>query len=421
MAISKHLDMKISKGEATLNEDFYVYQHDRGIELRIKANLSRFHFKSSRMRLNFENDSVFVGATILKPNGEVIGRDKIELIDDIIRFEIDRELTDDIDEIGIYKIQFHLYDILDNRITLPPIQFEVKKLLGYIDDNNDEIDVARVDIGQVGYCAVSDESQVIEIFTKEGRYIKTEWASGDIITAEKLNKMESALELFDSKLNSFLDENNSINIEMIPYSTANDSNITSVKDALDKLLYFDLTISISSNKSTTLEKGTVVSDAVFNWSYNKSIASQSFNGISLDNTVRSYTYNDSFSTNKTFILKANDGKKDFSRSIGFNFLNGRYWGVSNSNTYDSNFVKSLSKELSSSRAKTFTVNCGSGQHIFYCIPSSFGTPTFTVGGFSGGFNKIETIQYTNPSGYTESYDIWKSSNSNLGNTTVVVS
>ena len=149
--------------------------------------------------------------------------------------------------------------------------------------------------------------------------------------------------------------------------------------------------------------------------------STSFNGISLDNTVRSYTYNDSFSTNKTFILKANDGKKDFSRSIGFNFLNGRYWGVSNSNTYDSNFVKSLSKELSSSRAKTFTVNCGSGQHIYYCIPSNFGTPTFTVGGFSGGFNKIETIQYTNPSGYTESYDIWKSSNSNLGNTTVVVS
>jgi hypothetical protein len=211
------------------------------------------------------------------------------------------------------------------------------------------------------------------------------------------------------------------NAEEVNYFTEADVNIATVKDALDKLLYVPLSISLISNKPTTLEIGTTINSVVFSWTYNKNIVSQKFNNEALEANLRSYTYNSSFNSNKSFKLEANDGEGNFNKSINFNFLNGRYWGVSNSNEYDSNFVLSLSKELASSKAKTFTVNCGSGQHIFYCIPSSFGTPTFTVGGFSGGFNKIQTIQFTNASGFTENYDIWKSTNSNLGSTTVVVS
>ena len=99
----------------------------------------------------------------------------------------------------------------------------------------------------------------------------------------------------------------------------------------------------------------------------------------------------------------------------------KFSGVSSSNIYDSDFIKTLSKELSSSKGKTFTVDCGEGQFIFYCVPTRFGSCSFKVGGFEGGFNKVSTIQYTNSSGYTENYDVYKSSNSNLGNTTVVVS
>ena len=417
MAIFKNMDIRISEGVATFNEKFYVYQHDKGIELHLKLNLFKTSFGTTRKRITFTNPTVFVGATILKPSGDVIGRDKIELENDTIRFKIDEDLTDDIDEIGIYKIQFHLYDDEDNRITIPPVEFEVKELIGIVGQSNNKNGV--VGRSNINECVVAEETNTIDIFSN-GKYIKTQWLSGDLITAEKLNKIEIAIETVNDKLNNVLVDD-MVNINKVAYSTANDPNILTVKDALDKLLYFDLTINLSSNKSTTVEKGTILSNVIFNWSYNKSINSQTFNNVNLDNSVRSYTYAESFNTNKTFILSANDGKKDFSRSIGFSFLNGRYWGVSNSNTYDSNFIKSLSKELASSRGKTFTVNCGSGQHIFYCIPSSFGTPTFTVGGFSGGFNKVQTIQFTNASEFTESYDIWKSTNSNLGNTTVVVS
>ena len=146
------------------------------------------------------------------------------------------------------------------------------------------------------------------------------------------------------------------NAEEVNYFTEADINIATVKDALDKLLYVPLSISLISNKPTTLEIGTTIDSVVFSWVYNKNIVSQKFNNEALEADLRSYIYNIPFSSNKSFKLEANDGESDFSKSISFNFLNGRYWGVSNSNTYDSNFVKSLSKELASSRAKTFTVN-----------------------------------------------------------------
>ena len=193
------------------------------------------------------------------------------------------------------------------------------------------------------------------------------------------------------------------------------------QEALNELLYVPLTINLTSNKQTTLEKGTIINSVIFSWSYSKDITSQKFNNQALEASLRSYTYNIPFNTNKSFKLEANDGKGDFSKSMSFNFLNGRYWGVSNSNEYDNNFILSLSKELVESKAKTFTVNCEEDQYIYFCIPSRLGKCNFKVGGFEGGFNKIETIQFTNSSGFTESYDIYKSANSNLGNTTVVVS
>ena len=418
MSIIKDLEIKINNGEARLSEDVYVYEQDRGVELKLRLNLTKTNYRYAKRSLLFESGELFAGATILKPNGKIISRERVAIIDNIITFRIDEEFTDQVDEIGIYKIQFHIYDLDDNRITIPPIQFEVKELIGRVGE--DKISYAIVDKSKVNSCIVADDGNTMEIFS-DGRYIKTVWSNGDLITSVKLNKIEEAIDVLDDRLLNVLTDDNLLDIEMIPYSTDSDANILSVKDALDKLLYVNLTINFGSNIATTLEKGRVIDSIVFNWSYNKKVISQMFNNESLDVGVRGYIYNTPMTSNKTFVLSANDGTENFSKNISFNFLNGRYWGVSNGTTYDSNFIKGLSKELSSTRGKTFTVNCGQNQHIYYCIPSSFGTPIFSVGGFSGGFNKISTIQFENAYGYVESYDIYKSTNSNLGNTTVVVS
>ena len=231
-------------------------------------------------------------------------------------------------------------------------------------------------------------------------------------------KVGQGLDVSSKSSGKWIDNVTPVNAENL---NAIESKILEHQKALDELLYKDLVISLNANKSNTLEKGTIINEVIFTWNYNKDIISQSFNGSVLESNLRSFTYSSEFSSNKTFSLKANDGKKDFTKSISFSFLNGRYWGVSSESAYNSDFIKSLSRELTSSKAKTFTVNCLENQYIYYCVPSSFGNCSFKVGGFEGGFNKIDTIQFTNASGYTESYDIYKSANSNLGNTTVVVS
>ena len=132
MAISKNLAIKINNDEATLNEKFYIYQYDKGIDLYIKISISKLQIGGRSVSMLSELENARAGAIILKPNGAVTERANLDIVGDAVKFTIDQSLTDELEEIGIYKIQFHLYDDEDNRITIPPVEFEVKPLIGFI-------------------------------------------------------------------------------------------------------------------------------------------------------------------------------------------------------------------------------------------------------------------------------------------------
>lgn len=216
------------------------------------------------------------------------------------------------------------------------------------------------------------------------------------------------------------DLSRNILVENIEYRHDEYSEITNVKNALDRLLYTDLAIAFTSSQPTTHEMGTTISNLILSWDYNRAINTQSIDGVTIHKDSREYRYPTSISADKTIRLSVNDFVKDYSKTLSFKFLNGVYFGASNATNIDSEVVLGFNKQLADSRARTFTVNAGVGQHIFYCIPARFGNPTFFVGGFEGGFNKEATIEFTNSLGYTEQYTVWKSANANLGNTTVTV-
>ena len=90
-------------------------------------------------------------------------------------------------------------------------------------------------------------------------------------------------------------------------------------------------------------------------------------------------------------------------------------------TLDSTFIRALSRKLIGSKLASFTANATAGKYIWYCLPKRYGTCTFSVGGFTGGFTLVDTVSFTNASGYTEDYYIYKSDNAGLGSTTVTVS
>lgn len=197
-----------------------------------------------------------------------------------------------------------------------------------------------------------------------------------------------------------------------------------VAQVLDELLYTPISISGFSNNHSTNEKGQTITSLTFNWTLNKTPTSQKLNEETLSNSVRTHTLSSlSITNNTTYTLKVSDGKTEKTASTSVNFLNKAYWGVASaSDNIDNAFVLGLSDSaLTSSRARTITLNAGANQYIYYAFPTSFGTPKFTVGGFEGGFDLVKTFSFTNASGYSENYYVYKSARPNLGNTTVVIS
>jgi hypothetical protein len=129
----------------------------------------------------------------------------------------------------------------------------------------------------------------------------------------------------------------------------------------------------------------------------------------------------SVGSTKTFTLNATDGATPVTNTITYYFYNYRFWGVSTvASSYSEANVEGLANnELSNSKAKSFTLAPGASEYIIYAYPSRLGTATFTVGGFEGGFQSPETVSITNAAGYTENYYVYRSTNANLGSTTVV--
>ena len=193
------------------------------------------------------------------------------------------------------------------------------------------------------------------------------------------------------------------------------------KDIANKIDEISNPFSINSFTVTpsVAQKGSTINVAV-KWSYNKDIKSQTLNNATLDATLREKTFS-GVKADVTYTLNAistNNVSKVKSGTV--KFYNGIYYGKSSSTTYNATLISSLSKTLSDSKARTITVNAGTGEYIYYCLPTRLGVPSFNVGGFDGGFKKVATINFTNSDSYAEDYDIYKSTNANLGNSTVVI-
>ena len=199
---------------------------------------------------------------------------------------------------------------------------------------------------------------------------------------------------------------------------------TNVKQALDSLLYKDLSITFSTTASTTLERGSVVIDPVFNWRYSKDITQQSINGNVLENDVRTYTHSGNVVSNTTFTLSANDGVKNFTKAVSFTFYDGIYSGYAPAvDSVDSEFVLGLqNKVLKSSCTGDYTINCPENNYIYFAIPVALcSNITFWSGGFCGGVDLVfESQSIENNYNATCDYNIYRTTNGSLGATTITI-
>lgn len=124
--ITKNVNIKITDDRAVLSEKIIMYQNDKGID--IYFTISGFNYKFNKDNLT----GVAVDGRLAKPSGEIITVNNMSISGtNKIKFTIDETMTDELAEIGTHKLQISLYDdaTKTNRVTMPPITFEVKEQL----------------------------------------------------------------------------------------------------------------------------------------------------------------------------------------------------------------------------------------------------------------------------------------------------
>lgn len=208
-----------------------------------------------------------------------------------------------------------------------------------------------------------------------------------------------------------------------------DQGAKTLPDALNELnrdlQYIPIEILAFSNNIGVAEKGSTLNELTLKWQLNKDPETILMNGqVRADlKTLRSLTLKDmALTADKTFMLQVRDEKgKTAQKNTSVVFQNGVYYGVSEiPEEVNNTFVLSLLRSLQGSRTKTFSTTSTEGQYVWYAFPSRYGTPVFNVGGFDGGFTKAASISFTNASGYTEEYAVYRSDNGNLGTKTIKV-
>jgi len=205
--------------------------------------------------------------------------------------------------------------------------------------------------------------------------------------------------------------------------TYDDIVYTTVKAALDHLLYVTPVISAFTNSVNAVEIGSTVSSTILNWTINKTITSQSLNqGFFVNDTATPEIYTDgaSYTTDRTYTLTISDGQTNVNASSSVYFRNKRYWGVNASASLSDAQIIALSSELSTGRTQTRNGMAPAAQYIYIAYPASWGVATFTVNGLLNTDWTLSVQDHINASGNTTSYNVYRTNNLLTGSYNIVV-
>ena len=203
------------------------------------------------------------------------------------------------------------------------------------------------------------------------------------------------------------------------------TDVTNLKQAVDKILakvYYEepeITSFTMLPSTDVYEIGTVIpADTIeFSWAVNKEIKSQALTDCTVAVDDRSAVYGAELSNTKTFVLTVSDGEKAATASKKISFLSKGYWGsAAVPDEYNSEFVLGLSgSKFVTGKAGTYSMSVVAGEYGFLALPTSFGTVSSVwIGGFEVTVETAATISFTNASGKTSSYNIYKTGRSGLG-------
>jgi hypothetical protein len=184
------------------------------------------------------------------------------------------------------------------------------------------------------------------------------------------------------------------------------NGFATVEEALNSLFYVTPIASMTATPSTA-EVGSTVNDLTLDWTYNKTIVTQSIDqsvGSITPASVRTKALTSLGLTSAlTWTLTGNDGTTNATDTAALSFLHKRRYGVSATATPDQALIAGLTAEYSATRVQTRSMTASS-QYLYFAWPAAFGEPSFTVNGLPvTGWVKT-VVNFTNGSGYAT--DFW---------------
>lgn len=313
------------------------------------------------------------------------------VVDDEIHFHIDGKYTN---FIGVSRMQIVLTDENCCQVTLPEFKFEVRNNI--YDAQLYSQDIFLVDENDNNI--VTEEVALIDVGDNIGNTKK------EIRDLSPVNAISGTEDMILQDEDGFTKR---VKTSVI---------CTSVIDEISN----PFTINMNSNVKIA-ELGSVIENLVLTWDYNREIVSQFLDEANLGLSVREQSFKN-ITSDRTFTM-VSKSKMGVEKTINYtiSFANGIYYGKSSEETVNADFFNTLTKTLSNNKSRSIIVNAEKGEYIYYCYPVRLGeNAIFTVNGFDGGFNKIAIYALINANGYTEDYVIYKSTNANLGNTSITI-
>ena len=182
----------VGDNESVIDKPVVLYRGDREVEIEFTLLGNDFRFSDDGNVIKSTNASH--GQLVLNtPSGENMFSEVSKCHEGNVVFIITKEMIDEFIEVGFYSFQIRLYDgaEMKSRMTIPPVLngIDIRNPIAAEDETN------VVDQGIVDYARIfKDQSnEELPTFDWTGAYSKTEWVHHDVITENKMNKIEDAL------------------------------------------------------------------------------------------------------------------------------------------------------------------------------------------------------------------------------------
>lgn len=172
----------IQKQKSVLSEALSISKDDDGVSVYLRLLGSPF-FDISKHNYTYSKISITDKYKVIKENAIT------PIVDNRILFKINNELTNVL-EIGEYQLYIRLIDDRGQYYTLPPIKMECIK-------SNElstlTLDEGTIEKGNVDNVSIQSLGEDIPSYLTDGSYNRTIWQTNDLITGNKMNKIESVL------------------------------------------------------------------------------------------------------------------------------------------------------------------------------------------------------------------------------------